>query len=65
MACRCFLREQIATIPLPDSRSIFSDSHLDAENGGLEWDSQMLLDHGVETGELLVLVVGVYDGLLD
>lgn len=25
----------------------------------------MLLDHGVETGELLVLVVGVYGSLLD
>jgi hypothetical protein len=25
----------------------------------------MLLDHDVETGKLLVLVVGVHDGLLD
>jgi hypothetical protein len=40
------------------------DSHLNAQDGGLERDGQMLLDHDVEAGELLVLVVGVHNGLL-
>jgi hypothetical protein len=65
IACRCFPREQIATIPLPDSRSILVTSHLNAQNGGPEWDGQMLLDHDVEAGELLVLVVGVHNSLLN
>lgn len=65
IACRCFPREQIATIPLPDSKSILVTVTLIAKDGGPERQGQMLLDHNVEAGELLVLVVGVHNGLLN
>jgi hypothetical protein len=41
------------------------DGHLNAQDSGPEWNGQMLLDHDVEAGELLGLVVCVDGGLLD
>jgi hypothetical protein len=41
------------------------DGHLNAQDGGPEWDGKTLPDHDVKTGELLELVEGVDGGLLD
>jgi hypothetical protein len=58
IACRTRRRWQIATIP-PWRRSSFRTGYLNAEHLGRKRRRQVVLDHGVQAGELLVVGVGV------
>lgn len=62
IACRYPPRVQTATIWFPGSRSTLFTGDLDLENDRRERDGQMLGEHRMQTGELL-LVVGIHGGL--
>jgi hypothetical protein len=39
--------------------------HLDTQDHCREWEGQIFLNHRVEAGQLLILTIGIHDGLFD